>query len=401
MERNRSKRRVSRIMAGMLAIVLCFATSLTALAGTGGTATNPQEAILTKTLKFADGAGLSTPAAAFTYNFTKVSLDGSTAAADLAAMPTPAASISFTAGETSTLNTGTGMQEITKTANVLSGLAWGRTGVYEYTVVENATGFTPGAGEAMIYSQAQFTLYVVIAYDAGTNTYFPEITYTQQTVLNNGTPGGSKGDPNKNDVTNTTYNFIFENVYTKVGGSTPGTDALKITKATTGTGSDPTKAFSFTLTADDTLTGVLTPGTATYSGTLTQGGVATTVSFTADGTAYPFTLAAGDSLVIDDALAGTTFEVEETGAANYIPSYTGTVGNSAAISATGTLATNLATNTQTVGAINNEVDYTNTFDNSLIPTGILNNVVPVVALLAVVVLGFIAFAAMNRRKASR
>jgi len=385
-------------MAGMLAIILCFATSLAALAGTGGTVTNPQKAILTKNLRYATGAGLSTPTANFTYTFTKVQLDGSTNPADLAAMPAIApAALSFSSADTSTLVGG--MEQVTKTVDVLNGLTWTRTGVYEYHVEEDTTGFTAGPGENMIFSQAEFTLYVVIAYDSGTSTYFPEITWTQQTVLNNGTPGGAKGNPD--DVLDGSYNFIFENIYTKQGGGiTPGTDALTITKNTTGTGSDPSKAFSFTLTADDTGAGVLVPG-GSYSGTLTQGGVTTTVSLTADGTAYPFTLASGDSLVIDDALAGTTFEVTETGAASYIPSYAGTVGNSVAITAAGTVGTNLATGTQTIGAINNEVNYTNTFDNSLIPTGILNNVVPVLALLALAVLGFIAFAAINHRKVSR
>lgn len=394
MKQNRSNRRISRIMAAMLAMVLCFATSLTALAGTGGTVSSPQTAVLTKNLRFADGLGLSTPAANFTYTFTKVSLDGSTAAADLAAMPAinPAA-LTFTAGETSTLVNG--MQQVTKTANVLSGLSWTRTGVYEYTVTENTTGFTPGSGEAMDYSDAEFTLYVVISYDTGTGTYFPEITYTEQTQLDNGNGGGSKSDPG--DLSDPLYNFIFNSVYTKQGGSTPGSNALKITKTTTGSGSDQTKAFSFTLTADDT-GAVLVPG-GSYTGTLTQGGVATAVSIVADGTAYPFTLASGDSLVIDAAPLGTTFAVQEAAAANYIPSFAGTTAGGA-ISGSAAVNTLLATGTQTIGAINNTVDYTNTFDNSLIPTGILNNVVPVVALLAVAVLGFLAFAAMNRRKAS-
>lgn len=396
MEQNRSKRRMSRILAGMLAIVLCFATSLTALAGTGGTYANPQKAILTKNLRYATGVGLSTPTANFTYTFTKVQLDGSTDATDLAAMPAIApAALSFSSVDTST--TVAGMEQVTKTVDVLNGLTWTRTGVYEYHVVENATGFTAGAGENMIYSQAEFTLYVVIAYDSVANDYYPEITYTEQTKLDDGNSGGAKGDPS--DPTNVTdYNFIFNNIYTKKGGSTPGTDALKITKTTTGIGSDPTKLFNFTLTADDS--GAV-PTAGTYSGTLTIGGVTSTVSLVADGvTPLTFTLASGDTLVFNDVLAGTTFDVEEAAAANYMPSFAGTTAGGA-ISGSAAVNTLLATGTEKVGMINNTVDYTNAFDNSLIPTGILNNVVPVVALLAVVVLGFIAFAAMNRRKASR
>jgi len=397
--KNKSKRRIqSRMMAGALAMLLCLAASLPVLAGTGGTAATPEKAILTKNLRYADGAGLSTPTASFTFTFAKVSLDGSNAAADLTAMPALApAAFNFSSADTGTVVGG--MRQVSKTADVLNGITWSRTGVYEYTVTENVTGFTPGAGEAMIYSQAQFTLYVVIAYDPVSSTYFPEITYTEKIQDDAGGTAAGKGDPD--DTSDSTYNFVFTNIYTKQGGGTPGSDALTITKTTTGTGSDPTKQFTYTLTADDSGAGVLTAGT--YTGTYTPaGGTPTTVSLTADGsTPLSFTLASGDELVIDDVLAGTTFEVEETGAASYIPSYTGTVGNSAAISATGTVATNLATGTQTIGAINNKVDYTNTFDNSLIPTGVLNNLIPFLALTAVVVLGFIVFAASSRRKAGR
>lgn len=408
MERNKSKRNVgSSILAGMLVMLLCMTASVSVLAGTGGTAATPQKAVLTKNLRYADGAGLSTPTANFTYTFTKVSLDGSNADADLTDMPTlgPAA-LSFSSADTGTLVNG--MQQVSKTIDVLSGVTWTRTGVYEYTVTEDTTGFTPGAGENIIYSQAEFTLYVVVAYDSATDTYFPEISYTEKTKNDDGststgndnTDDGStdtgKGDPN--DTSDPNYNFIFTNIYTKKGGSTPGSEALKITKQTTGTGSDPTKLFTFTLTADDSGAGILTAGT--YTGTYTPaGGSPTTVSLTADGsTPLTFTLASGDTLVFADLPAGTTFVVEETGTASYIPSYTGTTAEGA-ISATGTVAENLSTGTQKIGAANNTVDYTNTFDSSLIPTGILNNVAPVVALLAVIVLAFIAFAAMNRRRA--
>ena len=396
--RNESKRRIqSRMIAGMLAMLLCLATSVTALAGTGGTAANPQKAVLTKNLQYADGAGLSTPTAGFTFTFTPVSLDGSSAAADLAAMPVIApAALSFSGGDTAALVGG--MQQVSKNVDVLSGITWSRTGVYEYTVTENATGFTPGSGESMIYSQAQFTLYVVITYDSVTGTYFPEQTYTEKTQDDAGGTATGKGDPD--DTSDPTYNFIFTNIYTRQGGSTPGSDALTITKTTTGTGADPTKQFTYTLTADDSGTGVLAAGT--YTGTYTPaGGTPTPVSLTADGaTPLSFTLASGDMLVIDGVLAGTTFEVEETGATAYIPSYTGIVGNSVSISDTGTVAANLDTGTQTIGAINNEVNYTNTYDNSLIPTGVLNNIVPVIVLIAAAVLSFIAFAASSRRKGS-
>lgn len=121
---------------------------------------------------------------------------------------------------------------------------------------------------------------------------------------------------------------------------------------------------------------------------------------TADGTPQTFTLASGESIVFDTLPAGTTFTVEETGAAGYIPTVSGTTA-AGPITVSGTRGNSLSTGIQTIGAINNVVNYTNTYDNSLIPTGVLSNIAPFLALIAVAVIAFIAFAAMNRRKASR
>lgn len=386
-------------MAGMLAIVLCFATSLTALAGVGGTQGAPEEAEFTKTLQFASGVGLTTPGGTLTFNFAKTSLDGVNNATAHAAMPAIGPEIlTFTAGEASTLNTVTNMEEVTKTSgDVLSGLSWTSTGVYEYLVTETASGFTLPTGETMNYSGATYKMYVVVSYDTVSSSYFVEETYTDQITSQTGGTGSGKGGANTADLD---YNFEFLNTYVKSGGSTAGTDSLTITKTTTGTGSDQTKQFTYALTANDFVTG-LAP--ATYTGTITRaGGGTSTVTLLADGsTTTTFTLADGDEIVFDDLPAGSTFEVEETGAASYIATYSGTTAAGAITSGAGTAGANLTTGTQTIGTVNNEVNFTNTYDSSLIPTGILNNVVPVVALLAVVVLGFIAFAAMNRRKASR
>jgi len=383
-------------MAGMLAMVLCMTTSLSVWAGTGGTQTVPQKAQFTKTLQYADGVGLTTPNVTFTFNFTKVSLDGLSTSTDLATMPTIGPeTLIFSSTDTPTV-VGS-MNRITKTSNDVAAQAWTATGVYEYQVTETAGGFTPAVtAEAMNYSRAVYTLYVVVSYDPATSSYFVEQTYTNQTTNNTGGTGGGKGGANTVDGN---YNFVFTNTYTKQGGSTAGTDALTITKTTTGTGSDQSKQFTYTLIADDSVTGV---APATYTGTITRADSTTsTVSLTADGsTAATFTLADGEEVVFNTLPAGTTFEVEETGVNRYTPSYAGTTAAGAITSPTTATGANLSTGTQTIGTVNNEVDFTNTYDQSLIPTGVLNNVVPFVALIAVVLLGFVAFAAANRRKAS-
>lgn len=395
MERNKSKRGISKLMAGMLAMLLCFATSLTALAGTGGTVASPQTAEFTKTLQYADEVGLTTPNVTFTFDFTKKSKDGVETTEALGAMPAiPAKTLSFSSSDTPTV--ANNMNQIKKTSgDVLAGLNWTETGIYVYDVKEKTSGFTPGAGETMNYSLAEYKLNVVVAYDSASGKYFVEQTTIDQIKDDAGENGDGKGGANPSDDP---YTFLFTNTYTKQGGSTPGTKALTITKTTTGTGSDVSKQFSYSLKADDSVTGV---ANATYTGTITRaGGGTSTVSLVADGsTASTFTLASGDKIVFDTLPAGTTFTVEETGVSGYKASYTGTtaIGN---ISGAGDTGENLSTGSQTIGTVDNKVDFTNTYDQSLIPTGILNNIVPVFALIAVAVVAFVAYAAVSRRKAS-
>ena len=398
MERNRSKRKVSRIMAGMLTMLLCMTSSLSVWAGTSGTQATPEEAEFTKTLQYADGVGLTAPNVTFTFTFDEVSLDGATTPAVVGTMPAIGPeTLSFSSADTVTISGG--MNQITKTSgDVLSGLTWPGTGVYEYEVTETAGGFTPAVtAETMNYSQAVYTLYVVVSYDSATSSYFVEQAYTNQTVDNTGGTGSGKGGANTADGD---YNFLFTNTYTKQGGTTAGTDALTITKTTTGTGSDQSKQFTYTLTADDSVTGV---APAAYTGTITRaGGGTSTVSLTADGsTAATFALADGDEIVFNTLPAGTTFEVEETGAASYIATYSGTTAAGAISSGTGTVGAALSTGTQTIGTTDNEVNFTNTYDSSLIPTGVLSDIAPFLVLTAAAVLAFAVFAATNRRKASR
>ena len=397
MERNRSKRKVSRIMAGMLTTLLCMTTSLSVWAGVGGTQAAPEEAEFTKTLQYANVTGLTTPNVTFTFTFDEISLDGVTTPAVVGTMPAIGPeTLSFSSADAVT--TSGGMNQITKTSgDVLSGLTWPGTGVYEYEVTETASGFTAVTGETMNYSQAVYTLHVVVSYDPATSSYFVEQAYTNQTVDNTGGTGGGKGGANTVDGD---YNFLFTNTYTKQGGTTAGTDALTVTKTTTGTGSDQSKQFTYTLTADDSVTGV---APATYTGTITRaGGGTSTVSLTADGTtAATFTLADGDEIVFNTLPAGTTFEVEETGAASYIATYSGTTASGAISSGTGTVGAALSTGTQTIGTTDNEVNFTNTYDSSLIPTGVLSDIAPFLALTAAAVLAFAVFAATNRRKVSR
>ncbi|MGL6200574.1 MAG: DUF7601 domain-containing protein [Lachnospiraceae bacterium] len=388
-----------RITAAMLAMILCLATSVTAFAGTGGTYGAEEEAEFTKILQYADGLGLTTPTASFTFTFTAISKDSDTSATTTGSMPTiNPVTLNFSSSDTGSVSGG--MYQISKTSgNVLSGLSWTTlgAGVYEYQVTESSTTYSPGTGEAINSSVAVYTLYVVVEYDSANSAYIVTQTYSDQTTSNTGGSGSGKGGANTTDGD---YNFKFINTYTKQGGTPAGTEALTISKTTTGTGSDPTKKFSYSITADDSVTGVAaaTYGGIIYNSSNTQIG---TVSLTADGTAATFDLADGDYVVFNTLPVGTTFTVVESGAAGYIPKYSGTTGASTSISDTGTRGNSLSTGSQTIGSINNVVNYTNTYDSSIIPTGVLSNIAPVAVLITIAILAFVIFAATNRRKASR
>ncbi|WP_066649440.1 hypothetical protein [Christensenella timonensis] len=99
------------VLALALAVVLCLGSMTSALAApvTGGTEGTPLQAAITKVLEMPDGT--TTPTASFTFDVTKVSVDGLTAAADLATMPalgtvasatTATQTISFTAADAGT-----------------------------------------------------------------------------------------------------------------------------------------------------------------------------------------------------------------------------------------------------------------------------------------------------------
>ncbi|MGL6200505.1 MAG: DUF7601 domain-containing protein [Lachnospiraceae bacterium] len=406
--RNRSKRRWgSRMMTAMLAMILCMATSLSALAGDEGRYGEEQTAEFTKTLQYAKGLGLEAPTVDFTFTVTAVSKDND--ATVKGSMPEiPTVTLNFYSSDSGDVSGS--MYQISKTSgNVLSGLLWTAlgAGAYEYQVTETATTPTPalGTGEAINSSQAVYRLYVFVEWDSANAAYVVTRTYSERTTNDNGETDGveagiGKGGANPLD---NNYNFKFINTYIKEGGSPSGTEALTITNTTTGTGSDVNKQFTYTIIADDSVTG---KAAGSYTGTITRsGGGKSTIDLTADSkTSSTFTLANGDKIIFDDLPVGTTFTVKETGESGYLPTYSGTTAKGTINSSTSpapAAGESLSTDFLTIGAINNVVNYTNTYDSSIIPTGVLSAILPFAALIAAAMVAFVIFAAINRRKVNR
>lgn len=378
-----------------LALTMCFGATLTAMAGVGGTKDNPAEAYLSKTVSYAKD--LSTPEAEFTFEFAAKGKDGR---ADTEALVPAIANqtINFTAGEAGT-TTGAVTKVTKDTADLVAGIDWEAAdgaGTYVWTVTERQSGAVLNTGEAMDYSKASFELIVKVAYDAVSDSYYVEETKTSQLTDNAGNSATGKGGAETGDGD---YNFSFTNIFSREGGEDPGegegnNEALAISKIVVD-GVDANKDFSFTITLDDSVAGH-TAGT--YVGTVYNGttATATTYSVAGDGSAT-FTLKQGQRLVFHDMPVGTVVNVTEAGTAGYTPVISGSMA-----AANGADGEALSTGDNAIKKdVDNTVIFTNTYDNSNIPTGVLANNLPFIILIGAGLLAVAAFAVVNRRKAMR
>ena len=408
------KNGLKKVLTGALALTMCLGASLATLAGTGGTLANPAEAKLSKTVSYAEN--LTPPNATFNFTFTAVGKDGITGTA--AQVPTIAPqALTFTSADAATAVTANGISRITKnTNNLLGGITWTAAGTYVWTVTETPNTVTGlGAGESIDYSQATFQLIVKVAYDSASDSYYVESTQTTQGTNDNGTANtDAKGGADIGDQDgsgNNIYNFTFTNIYSKQGGgnpggggltegedttdpSTDGNEALAISKAVVNS-VDASQDFSFTLTVNDSAAKHIS---ASYVGTVYNGTVATarTVTVNGNGTAATFTLKEGQRLVFHDLAVGTVVNVTEGAIAGYTPAVSGTM-----VTLPGTVNTSLSTGNRTIAAAANTIIFTNTFDTTNIPTGVLANNLPFITLIGAGILAVALYAAVKKRQAVR
>lgn len=394
---DKPKKGLRRALTAIMTAALCLSSTLPVLAGAGGLpgAGNGATAYLGKTLQYAENRGLDTPDAKFTFTFTKKELNGGTEQKDWDKMPEmPNQELNFSSADTKKIENGVVKVE-KKTDELVENLAWTQTGVHVYTVVEKAEGFTPDTGETMTYSQASYDLQIVVMYDDASKTYYVERTFLNKTKADDGTDVDvtlGKGDPGNVDDTD----FIFVNTFVTNGGIKGTTfNALEITNTIEGDAADPLKQFTYTIKMDDSKA-VATPG-GEYVGTILRAdGTSENITVKANGTDFTFTLADIEKIEFETLPVGTIYSVTQTGEKGYKTSYTGATD--------GVEITNqekLVLKDQTIGVEDNFVDFLNEYDNSLIPTGIITNNLPVVIMVGVIALAFVALAATNRRRSAR
>ena len=450
--------------AVLMAILLCSA-ALPALAADyaeGTSATDPAKAAITKVFKMP--INTASPAATFTFTITKVGVDAATDAATRALMPNlgtnGTTTVSFTAGATQTFIDAGTKYYVLQTADIMAGIptngsAWAAgPGIYKYTINEVPGGITPTPiltdTEYMYYSPAiydlevwveedangiLFAMYIVGYYRAGTpDEYYP------------GTPGTGKLDPTPGTTVPGTppqiqanySDLIFTNRYWKTDGDPdpdpdPDVSALEIKKLVGGINPNTGTYFSFAVT-------VVTPAAAgdptstvpkTYNayvvdaaGAYVDLDVATNpntktgsdalnrdyITFTSN-VARTVSLKHGERLVFFTLEVGAEARAAESIPANTRVKYTRTFGtspNTDFVMPTGTTGTwgfpgasaDAGPHYTISGAGANIATFTNTM-SSTPPTGITVDNLPFVVLIAVAVIGLIAFVLIKYRKRAK
>lgn len=378
--------RLRRKMLGvLLAGTMVMGMGATAMAQDAqeGTEGNPATASVTKELQFAEG--VETPDVDFSFDFTAETFEGSTALP--AGTPNLDTTISYDGTETG--STSDGLTTVVKeTGNIFEGETFPAAGVYEYSVVETASGV-----EGMDDSRAEYTMKVYVK-NGIYGTYVYSVTVNQD-KNDEGEIGTGKVDPEQPETPGTGNGFKFVNVYTEQGSGDPddpNAKALTISKTVAGEYGDHTKDFTFNVT----LVKAVTASDESYTGYVGD------ESYTfVPGEATEVTLKHGESLTFDSLPVGTKYTVVETGTENYTGSAVVTEGEEVT-NVDAQEGANLTVSDKLVKAgANNSTAVTNTYDDaSVTPTGIIINNLPFILLIVAAAAG-IALYAVSRRRFNR
>lgn len=434
----KNKKIVKKLFAGVMAFSLCLGaclgTSAVAVAAPEDNAT----VVLTKELKIANG--IQTPETTFTFNFEQSTTGQYTGADDTKYdVATDAAKINpvnlkFTQGEDNA--SGTIVKEST---NIFADgrYEFPHAGVYKFIVseVQGAEKIDNGKGEGtMTYDTNRYIMFVSVKNDGNGGLTVDNVIVQPEDPENPGEPGGAKQDAgpgtdengnaipeepstiegDDTNVAGTGNDFRFVNTYTKVTGGEdpdpvipdepddPTTSALIVQKNVVGDSADLTQKFDFaiTLTVPETAAvETVTAYTVDKDGKVVESDITIT-----SGEKYEFQLAHNEYLGFKSLPAGTTYDVEETGAANYTGAIVTTTNKveSAQINAPAK-AENVKVEQAVVGeevGTNNAI-VTNTHDDeSTTPTGIIVNNLPYVALIIVAIIGCVVVVASRKRRMS-
>lgn len=309
-------------------------------------AADNQEASFNLTYKL-ENADTSNPAETFTFTFTNGQVTD--AAAGTVAPSVPDATVSFDA-DSATVD---GLQKQVSVA--LGGVTWPSVGIYTYDVTQKA-----GTTAGVTYSNVTAKLKVTVAWDEASSTY-----YTAFVTL-------SLADENHDGQTDSkTANF--ENIYS--AGS------LSVSKNVAGNLGDRTKYFAITVT----LTG---ERGKTYAATYPVTGGSKLVNGTDDAaeatisldTPTTFYLKHGETFTISNLPYGVTYTVTEA-------DYTSDGYKEETVFSDDT--------NKKIDSVSDTVTITNTKGTD-VDTGVVLDSLPYILLIAVALVGVVAFTAKKR-----
>lgn len=422
------------LLAATLMLVLCF-SSISAFASELGdhgpviteTPGESVQAAITKILRLPTGT--IPPDATFSFEVTKVSVDGDETDEALDTMPDLNASnltLSFAPADTPTDTSLTNIQQIVKeTGDIFAGVTFPHAGIYVYEIRETANTNEDidenDPYEVLTYSTAVYTLHVFVARNADdTGTYIHAIGTVITTPDNAGQAAGNKVDATPGgDKTNYFHSqMIFTNDYIKTNGPVDPErpdpidhSTLSVSKTVAGDFGSTTQYFDFSITLD--APSILPAIPEYYRAFIVEKGEVIDPEDNVTGTsiintqgnyimvstngATAFKLKHGQQLVFVDTPVGTGYEVTESGAANYIPSVTVITNGGAGIESSAAMGQSLSTDDQLVGELANSAAFTNTRD-SVTPTGLNLNDLPFIGLIALGIGSLVLFIVVKSRR---
>lgn len=356
--------------------------------------------LVTKKVLTKAEAGVTTPTETFTFEATAHSFNGDTTKTTTCPALTNGTAAYGATDDTDADTTAPGKQLAKLSGDMLDNVKFTQAGQYTYTIKEKA-----GSTTGITYSKAEYLASLFVVKNAN-GDFVVDSIMIKKTKNDDGTAATDTKTEYKPDINGN--HLEFNNVYDKKAGNpdpkpndpndpnTPnaadkkGLVINKIVKADD-LAQGTSYGFSLTLTAPAGATAAAVAAVPTAK-IVKPDGTTTDVTMSAYGTATTFNLEAGEKIVLNDVLLGSTAKVEEKDPQGYTPSVAAN-GNGEAVSDLAALKdTGIILGDQAAG---NYASFTNVKQTA---TGILLHNLPYIVLIIVAAAGITLYV-RNRRRA--